>query len=208
MKTQPTSHPRRRWVWWLAGIFGGSVLVLAVGVASMVMLDGDAAGLRNTVAKAGGWTLKRHVQVTIGEGALDATRFALGRCGHIDDEVRTALTAVRAASVGVYDVGHGAGELPAAGWTAVDEFMTRRGWTRAVALKDAHDTVMIYTQPAERDAKTLRVCLAVRSKEELVVVSTELVAEAVEKLAVGKLADMPTAEVARGALGTLTALLK
>lgn len=187
MLTQSVSRPRRRWMWWLAGIFGGATLVLAAGVASMVMLDGDAAALRNRIAQAGGWTLKRQVQVTVGEGTLDATRLALGWCGKVDEDARTALAAVRAASVGVYDVGRDAGELPAAGWTAVDEFMTRRGWTRTIGVKDAHDTVMIYMRAADRDAKTLRVCLAVRSEEDLVVVSAELVADAVEKLVQGKL---------------------
>jgi hypothetical protein len=160
---------------------------------SYLTLDHDARVLRREVMASsdGHWHTK--VQVSVGRLTLDAMRCVLLFVHHKDiADARLALSSVKGASVGVY-------ELTSAGtdWSReqlfvhADEAMQRRGWTRLVGVADDKTTVLIYTSDEPGGGDTADVCLAVVDGRELVVVSTTVnaagLAELVERRAGGDL---------------------
>ncbi|QYM77652.1 hypothetical protein K0B96_09970 [Horticoccus luteus] len=197
----PSSRPRRRWLRWVLGVFAASLLVLTIGLAQAVMLDADAATLRNALARTGGWTLKRHGQMTVGEGTLALAKFALDRCAGMDPMAGKALAAVRSASVGIYAVSAERVDAADARWTEVDAAMERRGWVRAVGVAQRGDNVVIYVQDAGRGSATMKVCLAVRAEKRFVVASAEIATEQLAEIASERFAEWPIHRVSVGARG-------
>lgn len=179
--------PRRRyWRWILAGLvlLLAPVVIVAGGVISMLTLDRDAAALKREVAHATGSDWHTKVQFSAGWITLGALRTGLLFVHHENiDDARLALAAVRNASVGVYERRNDDGKVPPSELLAqADEVMTKRGWTRLIAVVDGREQVIIYQSNAGTASDKVDICLAILDRKELVVVSTRVEAAAVAQL--------------------------
>lgn len=160
------------------------VVMVGIGVASLFRLNRDAAMLKREVMAAteAGWNTK--VQVSAGWCTLTAARTILR---FVDDknveDARLALSAVRHASVGVYEQSGGGtwsrGRLIA----RTDERMQGRGWNRLAGITGENESVLIYTKDEAGDGDRLELCVAVVDGRDLVVVSTRVDAGTLLKLA-------------------------
>jgi hypothetical protein len=121
--------------------------------------------------EATGATWNTRVQFKSGMLLIPA-RFVVSLC-NVEDEARWALSAVRSASVGVYQLDEAAADSPglAAGLASLDSTMRRKGWERLVAVSDGGQNVVVYTDSRSRNRNSVRVCVGVVDGEELVVVS-------------------------------------
>lgn len=165
---------RRRWPWVLAAVLLAPVGALALIIYSYATLDRDASALRRQVMSASGaeWTTK--FQASLGRATFAVVRGGLALVESPDlAEARTALAVLRHASVGVYQLRtrHQACSQKQL-INDTDEVMHRRGWDRIVGVVDGADTVLVYV-PEFADEPD-RVCLAVVSDDDLVVVSATL----------------------------------
>jgi hypothetical protein len=174
----PAPRRRRRWPWVLAVLLS-PVLLLAIAATSYLTLNRDASALRREVMAAtdAGW----NTQLQLSAGRL--TFWVVRGClAFVPDEkigeARAALNAVRSVSVGVY---RPVAAPPA--WSReklfneTDRTMQDRGWTRLVGVADKSDHVLIYVPTGADEVR--RICLAVVSGRELVVVSAAIDPEAV-----------------------------
>lgn len=177
----------RRFLRWLmigVGLCLAPFVVLALVVASYLSLEGDAAVLRREVMAATGSKWNTKVQVSVGRATLNAVNFGMG---FVHDngvaDARSALTAVRRASVGVYD--RAAGDPSATRETLfrnTDQAMRKRGWSRLVGVVNAKDTVLIYAPQNMAAGDVMEICLAVISGKQLVVASTQVDAGSLAEL--------------------------
>jgi len=150
------------------------VIVVALGVVSMLRLNREAAILKHEVMAAteAGWDTK--VQISAGWGTLTAARAILRFVEHEQkDEARLALSAVRHASVGVYE------QTEQGTWSReqlirTDTRMRDRGWIRLVGVTEEGQAVLVYGKEAGWSGGTLDLCLAVVDGRELVVVATRV----------------------------------
>jgi hypothetical protein len=191
--TSSARPPVWRWVLLGLGICLAPLVLLALVAASYLTLDRDAAMLRKQVmaATATDW----HTKVQLHAGSLSISAI---RCGLVlvpDKDIaaaKLALAAVQHVSVGVYE--------PASGpqswsreqlFTATDKTMKQSGWTRLVGVADKNESVLIYVNQEGAADGPLKLCLAVVSQKELVVVSTRIdaakLAELVETQGAGAL---------------------
>lgn len=166
------SRRRRLWLWALALVLT-PVLLLGVAAASYLTLNRDAAALRKEVMAATDTKWDTKVQLSVGRISLWIVRQGLVFVPKAEvQEAREALRAVRSVSVGVY---RPAQKDPT--WSRerlfneTDRTMRARGWTRLVGVADHRENVLIY---APDDAEVGKVCLAVVTGRELVVVSAAI----------------------------------
>ncbi len=182
----PTIAPRRSYGKWIAAglvILVTPVILLGVAVWSTLTLNSDAALLRREVMAATGSDWHTKVQMDVGSVTLGAVRTALRFVQHKDmDDARLALSAVRSASVGVYErKDSDQGVAPEKLFGPTDKLMRARGWTRLVGVAQGKQNVLVYT--ADHDSgDRVDLCIAVVDGKELVVVSTRVDAEALMKL--------------------------
>jgi hypothetical protein len=180
MTSEPTIlKPRRhvwRWVLLAAGLCLAPFLLLGAVAVSYLTLDSDVRTLRKHVMAATDAQWKTKVQMDVGSVTLDAIGLGLRFVKHKDiDEARLALSAVRHASVGVYERASASADWSREKLFAeTDRAMERRGWTRLVGVADHKETVLIYVQNDAKDDEPLDLCLAVVDGRELVVVSTSV----------------------------------
>ena len=157
-------------------------LALAVVVCSYLTLDRDVAVLRQHVMDAtdAGWSTR--VQMSVGRTTLGAIGAGLGFVHHSGGrhdfdiaDARLALSAVRSASVGVYERTSGTAEVSRGQlFVDTDHAMEKRGWTRLVGVADRKDTVLVYVPQNLDTDGPVDICVAVLSGKELVVTSTSL----------------------------------
>jgi len=186
----PPSFTRHRSVgWWIAlglGLLLTPLVLLGVGAISMLTLDRDAALLRREVMAATEAKWHTKVQLDLGWVTLGAVRTGLRFIHHEHiAEARMALQAVRRASVGVYERDSQGKDVSREVLLAhTDQTMGKRGWTRLVGVINKDESVLIYVS-GERDSDSrLDLCLAIVNGKELVVVSTNVDADALVELAV------------------------
>lgn len=163
-------HRRRRWFLAVGGLlFAG----LALAAASALTLSGDAAWLRGAL-KAGDeapWSTK--VQGSAGPLTLGLARAVVARIDAVEPEVRTLLASVRRASVGVYEVGSADADALVR-WKFLEG---ARGWTRLVAVRAPGEIVMIYAKEPRASDDAVDVAVAVRAREQVVIVSARVAPE-------------------------------
>ena len=185
MNTPTTVSRLRHRIWpWVLGLILTPFVALGVLIADVIHLDSDAAALRRQVMSATGNDWHTKVQFSVGPVLLGAVRTGVSFIHDLPPEAREALQAVRSASVGVYErsgEGDGGGRH-AELFVAVDQMMTRRGWTRIVGVADTGDIVLIYLPTQNNDVEPSRVCLAVCNSRELVVVAAGIEAKALAGL--------------------------
>lgn len=185
--TPPPLKPQRslaRWMLFLIVMLVAPVVIVGVGVASMFTLNGDATVLRREVMAAteADWDTK--VQVSVGRFTLGAVRTGLSfvQAEHMDD-ARLALSAVRHASVGVYEKSSRDNRWSREQLLArTDERMRKRGWTRMVGVTENNEAVLVYTSDRLDHGDRMDLCIAVVDGNEMVIVSTRVDAAQLMKL--------------------------
>lgn len=159
---------------WLAAFMGAMVflvLAVAVGLAGILRPSREVANLRETVWRSSPDRWEKEIELGVGPVILGLARAGLAFVD-LEPEVRTALRAVRAASVGIYRLeGTGRSRDGAVWMEEVDARMTRRGWERALAVLDGHECVMAYVPAKIRSTENLKVCVLVLEGEQMVVTS-------------------------------------
>lgn len=127
---------------------------------------------------------RAQVQLSVNQPIVSLVRTGLLLVRDLPPEARDALGAVHSASVGVYQA-----TRSTRGWSGerlfaeTDRGMGRLGWTRMVGVADGNDTVLIYVPSGSESAEPSRVCLAVCSGQQLVVVTARFDGAALAKLA-------------------------
>ena len=182
-----SAAPRRRsYGKWIAVgliILVSPLVLLGIAAWSVLSLDRDAALLRREVAAATGSDWHTKVQMDLGYFTLGTARTVLRFVHHKDiADARLALSAVRHASVGVYERDSEDSDVSTEElFGDTDRLMQKRGWSRLVGVADGNDNVLIYTSD-KGNGDRIDLCLAVVSGKELVVVSTRVESEALAKL--------------------------
>lgn len=191
MKTPAAPTPvrsERRLARWILGaliLLLTPMALVGVGVASFFGLNRDAALLKREVMAASDSDWNTTVQVNAGWCTLTAARTVLRFVDAPEiDDARLALSAVRRASVGVYQrIGR------ARDWSRdqlisrTDDRMARRGWNRLVGVLGDAETVLVYASDDSDSGDRIDLCLAVIDGEELVIVSTRVDAGTLVELA-------------------------
>ena len=183
-----TPSPARRSYgrWIIAGLilFIAPVIIVGAGIWSVVTLSRDAAALRREVMTASGSDWSTRVQLDAGWAILGTARSVLHfvKAENVDD-ARLALSAVRHASVGVYerrgrDRDMNSTELLA----STDKVMHARGWSRLVGVLDGNKTVLLYTSDKQFKGDQIDLCITVLDGRQMVVVSTRVDAGPLMKL--------------------------
>jgi hypothetical protein len=171
-RSSPVPSRRHRILrWFLAGI-GICGLLVVVAVVNTVTLTRDAAVLRDGLLDSAEASPRTRIQVSAGPAMLAAVRTILGFIPDVEAEAHLALRAVRRASVGVYEL---ADKLTLANRTAVvlsvDERMRDRGWSRAVAVNNDDNLVLVYLRENAGSGRKQKICVAVCAAKEVVVVA-------------------------------------
>lgn len=184
-KLNPISPRRSFGRWIVAGlvIVMTPVVILGVAAWSLLTLNRDAALLRREVMTATGSDWHTKVQMDLGWVTLGTVRTVLHfvHHEHIED-ARLALSAVRSASVGVYERNDGDRNISVEKlFGRTDQLMRDRGWTRLVGVAEGKQNVLIYTSD-HSSGDRVDLSIAVVDGRELVVVSTRVDAEALTQL--------------------------
>jgi hypothetical protein len=169
---QPSSRGsarRGRWLWVLLALAIAPFLMGAMVVTNSLRQPAPATALREAWLEASGPEWSPVIQAKFGPWIAAGLRTG-ARCLPLETEVLDAVSAIRSASVAVYrkngDAKSANGpELLAAG----DVAMSRYGWTRVVGVSTASETVAVYARPGRSENSPLRLCVAVREGENLVV---------------------------------------
>lgn len=184
----PVAPRRSRWprfLFWSAAVFLASLAIVAIAAVNVVTLSRDAITLREALTAGISRDLQPRVQISVGPATLAFARLAVACIDDVPDEAREALRAVRSASVGVYAIDC-AGPVAARGGllTAADRTMAARGWARIVGVRDGTDDLVVVYLPADGAvSRTQRFCVAVRQRDQLVVVAGAADAEMLVDLA-------------------------
>jgi hypothetical protein len=171
-QSEQSPTPRRKLWRWIAVAAGAGVLLVALSLWNFLTLSRESMALRKELFAALPLPASPQVQISVGPIALGVARTALAVIPDVPPEARQALRALRAASVGVYQL-HGSVE-PSDRVnlvTAADRAMAQRRWTRVVGVNEGRDTVLVYMPADFVDGAPLRVCLAVCAEDKLVLVS-------------------------------------
>lgn len=186
MNPTATTAAKSKWrliAWWTLGLMGTSTLLLAVVAVDLLTLNRETATLREAMFAATGVRGKVQVQIDLGTGWMQAARWTMAVIPKVPEEAKLALAAARRACVGVYKIPANTRVQDGAELLAyADAAMSARGWSRAVTVTEKKQTVLIYTHDEALDGELLRVCIAVVDGTEMVVVSTELAAEPLQRL--------------------------
>ncbi len=176
--------PRRRQIWpWIVGALLAPFVILGSLAASAFRLDADAAALRGELTAAADTSCRTRIRFSVPAGGLSLVRTAMWFIHDLPPEARDGLEAVRSASVGVYAWEQDVGARPSAQRVAdTDRTMARRGWTRLAAVVADGNTVLIYLPAVDESARPDRICLAVCTGQELVVVAARFDPRAVARL--------------------------
>jgi len=160
-----------------------SVVIIGAFVASFFFLDSNASMLRRQVMAASGRDWDTKVQVSVRPVAMAMTRLALRFIPEVPGEAHLALKAVRSASVGVYELPRGERAEMTGDWLQeADRRMAGRGFTRLVRVNERKESVAVYIPEDCDDGDLLRLCVAVCTGKELVVVSAEAALEPLMQL--------------------------
>jgi len=168
----PARSPCSFW-WVLCGLAAVPMLglgLLAVGLAGCFRLGSDTRALRDSVARSGGAQLSRKVELSAGRLALSLVRTGLS-FADLDPVARAAISTVRGAEVGVYELGRQGQPLHcASALEAADEVMAKHGLERVVGVTGHEELVGVYVPTALPQGR-LRVSVLVLDGRHLVVVS-------------------------------------
>lgn len=148
-----------------------ALALLAVGVVRTFGLGSDAAALRKVAMKSQGDGWHRKIEVGVGPITAGLARTALAFVS-LPPEARTALSAFRGGSVGVYHreqaptrPGH------ATTLASADQTMEARGWERIVGVRNNDELVAVYLPRQSMSPRNTQVCVLVVKREDMVIAS-------------------------------------
>jgi len=154
-----------------------------IWVMSSLRLGGDARALRNAVFTSAAARWDRKIEVNAGSFTVNLARTGL-QFARLDSEARTALEALRAGEVGVYQFKGGRDQVDrAALFAAADRAMERRGWYRLVGVMKDAEMVAVFVSKKAGSPEDLKVCFAVTDGEHLVIGSARANLEPLARLA-------------------------
>jgi hypothetical protein len=161
-------------------------LLLCIASTGCFKVSRDAGTLRDSVVNGAAARCEAKFEFGVGALTLGLARFGLSYLD-LDPEARTALSALRGADVGVYEV---IGRKRPANYAKIlssaDRAMAARGWDRLVTVIDDGQMVAVFVPKDLRTTRNVRVCLAVLSEREMVVASARSNLEPLLELAVQK----------------------
>ena len=190
----PAPFPRQRTRFVLPLLFLSVTVVfvlLAVGVVRFFTATSDVDALRSRLMQSSAVDWDKKIHLRVGALTLHLARAVLSFVP-VPHEARTALRAVRAGEVGVYQLRGSDQRLDqAALLSAADEVMTARGWDRLVTVAQENQLVLVYVSASTRSPRDVKACVAVLDGKQLVLVSTRgnlepLLELAAEKSLLGK----------------------
>jgi hypothetical protein len=124
--------------------------------------------------------------------------FACVESSKIEPEARLAVSALRGASVGVYQLDPlDKGQSRQIDLKAIDARMGKRGWARMVTVLKGDETVLVYVSD-EKDPNDLKVCVAVCKRNELVLVSARAALEPLIEIVQRKMPSLNQAALVAG----------
>jgi hypothetical protein len=175
----------------LASLFLAVFLPLALivySVASFFWLGRDARALRNVLLQetpASPDTWKKTVEFNIGQMSCFAVRTGLSFLP-LDRRAAAALGALESAEAGVYRIKHGGLDGGSANFLSrADTAMAKRGWEPLVKVANREESVMVYVPQGAKGSSSVRVCLAVLQRNQLVIVSARANPQPLLELAMG-----------------------
>jgi hypothetical protein len=159
------------------------LVVLSAGLTGCFKVSSDAGALRDSVAKSSGVRWDKQIEIGVGAITLNLARTGLAFVP-LDPDARTALHAVRAADVGVYQRrgAHGPFNHTAV-LLAADKAMAGRGWDRIVGVMNRNELVAIYVRKDVTSTQNVKVCFVTMNREEMVVASARSNLEPLMELA-------------------------
>lgn len=146
---------------------------LACCIYNVVTLSRPASRLKQSILQANGATVCSKIQISAGPLLLGVARVVVSQIKDVPPEALLALRSVRSVSVGVYQLAHtetSTAELI----QGSDTLMQRRGWHRAVQVRDGTSQVFIYVPDKSSRCGVFEACVAVLEKNQLVVVAGEV----------------------------------
>jgi hypothetical protein len=164
--------------------------VTAAQVGSMFLLVKEAADLRGSVTKSMDMAMQTKVQFSVGPTIIGLGKVAISFVDDVPPEAKMAISAMRNASVGVYELDR----MPSADqrialWEATGQSLESEGWTRIVSFNENHQSVMVFMPNAARDTDELEVCVIVCDGRELVIVSATADSKPLVELVRGQMGD-------------------
>ncbi len=170
--TLPRSRFKKRWIAY-GVLAAGTALLLGIAavVAWSLFPGGEVRALRAALIPADAPPPDTRIEFRVGWPVL-ATARAVASLVRVDREVADALRAVRRAEVSVHEFGRHA---LAAGWKpdldAADRALGHSGWERVVGVREPGEVVGVYVQKEARPGEDLDVCVFVRNRKDLAIVS-------------------------------------
>ena len=173
LSTQPSSRPAGT-NWFLKLVFAAFVALLALivsvplAVASYFGLRGDLAALRRDLGRSSTEGIHRQVEVNVGWITCDLARAAL-RFVPMEPEARLAISSLRGAQVGVYQLDR---LTPLGGGrrflVEADSSLGRRGWERVVGVMSKDTCVGVYMLAKPSACSPLKFCVMVLTEGQMV----------------------------------------
>ncbi len=163
----------------------GTVVIglIALAVYRTFTVGGDLRAARNVVSKELNVPYASRVEVSAHPLLVGLVRLGLSFVP-LEPEARLAIGAVRGAEVGVYELGEDPDPVQqVAVFRQVEERMTRRGWSRVVAVCDRDDLVLVYAPDEEMEPDEVEAFVFVLNGRNLVMVAGQGNLEPVVELA-------------------------
>ena len=161
-------------------------LLLCIASTGCFKVSRDAGTLRDSVINSTSARFEEKIEFGVGALTLGLARFGLSFL-ELDPEAQTALSAIRGADVGVYEViGRKRPTNYAKILSSADGAMAARGWDRLVTVIDDGQMVAVFVPKDLRSTRNVRVCLAVLGEREMVVASARSNLEPLLDLALQK----------------------
>lgn len=181
----PVTNPSRtvaksslRWLWITLGVvLGCGVLLFAgvvYGVTSCFRLGSEARALRQAVMESSPQPWRQKFALNAGPITTGLIRQGVAHT-RLDPQAQTALQAVRAAQVGVYEL---PSETAALSFEAIrdaaDVKLRRNGWERLLCVAEGQRLVMVYVPSKEVSLDRLKCCVLVLDERQMVLASVHL----------------------------------
>jgi hypothetical protein len=140
------------------------------GVASYFRLSSDTRALREGLIKASGVEWRQQLGLNIGGFTFGAARAGLAFVP-LDPEARAALSTVRGAEVGLYQMTSGRTQPDSAAMLIIaDQVLSDRGWERVVGVLHEEQLVGVYLPANSISAGHVKSCVMVFDGRQMVLV--------------------------------------
>jgi len=143
---------------------------MILGIASYFHLSSDTRALREGLMKASGAEWRQQICLNLGSFTFGAARAGLAFVP-LDPEARAAVSAVRGAEVGIFQLTSDRNRPDnAAMLTIADEVMNGHGWERVVGVLHEEQLVGVYLPAKTISARRAKCCVMVFDGRQLVLV--------------------------------------